>query len=242
MSTLLQLRDLAKEESDNVGQSFVSDVEWTTYLNKSYGELYGLLAQKFGADYFVATPVTITTDGVSQLFSLAADFFKLLGVEVLVTSPQQWVSLRPFAFADRNVISLFNSQIPAAGQSVRYWYIPRVTELVSDSDTTVDAVSINGWDEYIVVDAAIKALGKEESDVSVLMSRKAALMQRLESEAANRDAGNPSRIVDVAGRRARSMQYRLNGSNLWLIGGSTPGWYYGAGDWGPFDYDEAWGG
>lgn len=242
MSTLLQLRDRCKQESDNVNQGFVSDAEWNTYINNSYGELYGLLAQKFGSDYFVATPAIITTDGSSQLFALQADFFKLLLVEVLITSPQQWVTLKNFAFSDKNVISQYNTQIPAAGQTVRYWYIPRVTALVLDADATVDAVSINGWDEYIVADACIKAVAKEESDVSVFMARKSALMQRLESEAGNRDAANPSRIVNVKGKRARSMQYRLNGSNLMLVGGSTPGWYYDAGDWGLYDADEAWGG
>ena len=231
MSTLLQLRDRAKQASDNVGQSFLSDAEWNTHLNNSYGELYSLLVQSYGADYFVATPVTITTDGVNQRFALAADFFKLLGVEVQVTAPAQWVSLKTFAFADRNRIGLPNQQIPASGQSVRYWYIPRVTALATDGTSTVDAISMNGWDEYVVVDAAIKALEKEESNSSGLVARKKALLARLEAETANRDAGSPSRIVDVLGRGARAMQYRLNGSNLWLVGGATPGYSYGMGDW-----------
>lgn len=239
MSTLSELRDRCKQESDNVGQSFVSDAEWNLYINNSYAELYGLLAQKFDGDYFVTTSGTITTDGTNQQFALAADFFKLLLVEVLVASPAQWISLKRFSLADKNTISQFNTQIPAAGQSVRYWYIPRVTALAADGTSTVDAVSINGWDEYIVVDACIKAVAKEESDVSVFMARKSALMQRLNEEAGNRDAGNPSRIVDVRGKRAQSMQYRLNGSNLMLVGGATPGWYYGAGDWGAYD-EEVW--
>lgn len=56
---------------------------------------------------------------------------------------------------------------------------------------------INGWEEYIVVDAAIKALGKEESDVTVLGARKAALLQRIQSIAENRDQGAPGKTVDV---------------------------------------------
>lgn len=236
MSTLADLRTRAKEESDNVGQLFISDAEWNKYINNSYGELYALLVQAFGADYFVAAPVTITTDGVNQLFALAADFFKLLGVEVQVQgTAQRWVDLKKFAFADRNSIGTANSQIPASGQSVRYWYIPRVTALAADGTSTVDAISINGWDEYIVVDACIKAMGKEESDVSVMASRKQALLSRLEAEVSNRDAGSPPRIIDVMGKRARSMQYRLNGNNLWLVGGATPGTAYDMGDW---DADE----
>lgn len=57
---------------------------------------------------------------------------------------------------------------------------------------------INGWEEYIVVDCAAKALEKEESDPSAMFARKAALIQRIQSAAANRDAGEPARVVDVS--------------------------------------------
>jgi len=36
MTTLLQLRDRCKQESDNVNSSFITDAEWTTYINASY--------------------------------------------------------------------------------------------------------------------------------------------------------------------------------------------------------------
>lgn len=242
MPTLLQLRDRCKQESDNVNQSFLSDAEWNTLINSSYQELYGLLAQKFGADYFVQSPstgYTFVTDGVNQFFALPSDFFKLLGIDVQVASPQQWVSLKPFAFADRNRLSVFNNPIPMAGQTVRVFYVPRVTLLSADASVTVDAVDMSGWDEYIVIDAAMKALEKEESDIQAFVIRKQAILERIESEAANRDAGNPATIVDVFGRRSRGMQYRLNGTSLWLIGNSTPGWGpYG--DW-PDESGSGWG-
>lgn len=58
---------------------------------------------------------------------------------------------------------------------------------------------INGYEEYIVVDSAIKMLGKEESDVTVLGARKAALLQRIESIAENRDQGSAGKTSDVLG-------------------------------------------
>ena len=57
----------------------------------------------------------------------------------------------------------------------------------------------SGWEEYIVVDAAIKMLGKEESDVTVLGGRKAALVGRIQGIAANRDQGAPGKTVDTTG-------------------------------------------
>ncbi len=75
--------------------------------------------------------------------------------------------------------------ITAANQLVRCW---------KDS-TTVDGVS--GWEEYIVLDAALKAMGKEESDPSLLGQQKLAMKQRLIDMAENRNIGSPATISDV---------------------------------------------
>lgn len=233
--TLLQLRDRAKEESDNVNSGFLTDAEWTKNLNASYQELYGLIVQAFGNDYFTQTPAagyTFVTSGTTNLFALPADFFKLLAVDLQVGAAGNWVSLKPFPMAERNQFSLNNSQFPQGGQTVRLLYVPQPTLMVADVDT-IDGV--NGWEEYIVIDAALKAMAKEESDVSVLMARKGAIIKRLESEIENRDAGSPYVVADVMGRRSLGMRYRLNGPNLWLIGSGM------AYPWGLSGYgDEGW--
>lgn len=225
-----------ERESDNVNQQFVADpAEWLDYVNASYKELYGLIVQAFGNDYFTQTPssgYTFTTDGLNQYFALPDTFFKLLGVDLQVSgAPTNWVSLKPFNFSERNNINIINSQVPMAGQTVRLFYVPRCSDITAAGDL-IDGV--NGWEEYIVADCCIKALAKEESDVSVFMARKKALLERIESEAENRDAGMTGSIADTRGRQSRSMRYRLNGNNLWLIGNGTPGWLpYG--DWGGDD-------
>ncbi len=111
---------------------------------------------------------------------------------------------------------------------MRLLYVPLPTLPTQDADT-IDGV--NSWEDSIVIDVAMKMMAKEESDISALLIRKKALTDRLEAEVSNRDAGNPSRIVNVQGKRARSMQYRLNGSSLWLVGNSTPGFQADMGDW-----------
>jgi len=67
--------------------------------------------------------------------------------------------------------------------------------VVEEPNTVADGIS--GWLEYVVTDAAIKMLQKEESDTSVLQFQKAALIKRIESAAENRDAGSPATIADV---------------------------------------------
>lgn len=92
--------------------------------------------------------------------------------------------------------------------------INNVLQMFSYTDT-MDWV--NGWEEMIVVDCAIKALGKEESDVQVLGARKAALVQRIQDIAENRDQGSPGRTVDVQG----NYLYGGDGSN---DGGGMGSW------------------
>ena len=214
--TLLQLRTAVRERADMVNSGFISDSELTSYINQSAYELYDILIEKYGDDYFVKLPVpTSTTDGTSTTFALPDDFYKLLGVDLAVSMPDWWVTLKPFEMAERNRFALRNFQsfyglsnlryklagdsiwfspMPAAGQIFRLWYVPRWTELSSDSDT-LDGIS--GWTEYVVVDAAIKCLQKEESDVSVLLLQKKGLLDRIEIAAGNRDAGMVHTVSDT---------------------------------------------
>lgn len=212
--TLAQLRTLCKQESDMVNSSFISDSEWNSYINQSYFELYDLMVQKYGDDYF-SEQHNFVTDGTSYLYPLPADFYKLLGLDLALSgSDDSYVTIRRFNFADRNRYAVPNFQsfygvtnmryrlngndlwitpVPSGGQNMRLWYVPRLTPLAADGDT-VDGIS--GWTEYIIVDAAMKAMAKEESDVTVLMARKTGLIQRIEAAAENRDAANPMTVSD----------------------------------------------
>jgi len=76
----------------------------------------------------------------------------------------------------------------------RLWYHPVATKLLLDTDSYDD---INQFAEYAIVDAAIKMMQKEESDVRVLAAQKEALRQRIIAMAANRDANESSSVTDV---------------------------------------------
>ncbi len=241
--TLLQLRTSARQESDQVNSLFCTDAEVNGYIRTAYADLYGNIVQHFSNDYFVQTPAagyTFTTDGINQLFALPMTagvqlVFKLLGVELQIAGNQnQWVSLTPFAFADRNRAGWPNTQIPQAGQTVRLLYVPLPTLPLVDADT-IDGV--NGWEESIVIDVALKMMAKEESDISAMVLRRRAMDERLNSEIENRNASeHGGRIVDVARRGSPGMQYRLNGNNLWLVGGSLGAYPWGGG----WDYAPDW--
>lgn len=229
--TLGQVRILSQETADLQNNNFITLPEWNTYINQSYFELYDLLVQKYGDEYFMATPWQFLTTG-AQFYTLpdgsstyptvpggstaAKPFYKLKGIDLALNSNiNSWVSLHKFDFIARNryvypnltatfmgIVNLryrlIGSQVefiptPAASQTVQVWYVPRMTQLLQDNDM-LDGIS--GWTEYVVIDAAIKARNKEESDVSVLAARKMMMLQRIEEAASNRDAGLPDTISD----------------------------------------------
>jgi hypothetical protein len=231
MSTLSQLRTEAKQRADMVNASFVSDDEWNAWINRGMQEVYGLTAEVFGGEYFVQSPVTgytFTTDGIAQQFTLPSDFFKLLGVDVLYGSANQWVELKPFNLADRNRFSGSNQSIPAAGQTVRLLYVPTYTPMTLDASTPPAALVLNGWEEFAVAHATRLALLKEESDTSVPDRILAELRARVQAEAENRDAANPKKMVDSRDRGSPMMAYNIYGGYLWLIGQRVIGQpYYG---------------
>lgn len=222
--SLGQIRLAAQQRADMVNSQFIQTPEWNSYINQSYFELYDILTTAF-EDYYMAEPLVFQTDGTSTLYDLpngvnysgARPFYKLLGVDYGVAgNTNAWVSLSKFNFIGRNryiypqltstALGPFNLQyrvlgsqlmfIPTAtaAQYIRLWYIPRMEQLLQDTDV-VDGVS--GWTEYIIVDAAIKAMQKEESDCTILMAQKQALLDRIQSTASNRDAGQPDTISDV---------------------------------------------
>lgn len=220
--TLGELKTQVRQRADMENSTFISDDELTDYINKSKDELYDILVQKFGADYYTTYQDISLVSGTSE-YSLPVDFYKAMGVDYQVTGDGKWITLRPFMFSERNRYNstvrnsiigaidleyrirndkLWFRNAPIQSGTARLWYIPVATDLSSDTDTIM---GVNGWEEYVVIDAAIKCLVKEESDTTALRSDKQAMMQRIEAAAENRDAGSPQRVTD-----ARSDDYYEN--------------------------------
>ena len=215
MATLATLRDRVRQRSDmEQKEGFISDSELNQYISDSYAELYDLLVSRF-EDYYVADPLEFSISSGST-YALPSDFYKILGLDRAL-SGTEYYTVRPFVFEDRNRRRIAdrlrgvypqvryrivgdNIRISPEDQATgdyRLWYVPSHTALSSDSDTVDSIVTRNGWEEYIIVDASIKCLQKEESDVSVLFAQKQDLIKRIEEMAQNRDAGETDRITDV---------------------------------------------
>jgi hypothetical protein len=179
---LSQLRTASRQRADMVNSAFVSDDELNSYINASYFELYDLLVQKYGNDYYM-TQYSFSLVGNQSRYDLPADFFKLLGVDLQISSgPDGYVSLRPFTLAERNRYSTANVQTwigvtnlryrisgnklwftpsPQTGQEIRIWYIPRLAELVDVVTLTVAAQPVTG--DYITIGSTVLTEGVEWS-------------------------------------------------------------------------------
>ena len=221
-TTVGNMRLECQQRTDRVNGDNITTQEWNSMINQSYKELYDIMIQKFGDDYFIALPFSYTTTGQvdpvtqAQTFPLPPDFYKLMRCEVALNQndPNSWITLREFQAIQANLWNYPNVYtfygitnlryrlwgknlqivpIASAGQTIRIWYSPRPNQLINDTDT-VDAIS--GWEEYIIADVCIKALAKTEEDTQVFMMQKGALLQRITEAAENRNVGEPETVSD----------------------------------------------
>ena len=208
---LQNLRTEVRRRADMEDSTFVTDAELNNYINASVGELYDLIIQKYGSDYYVSSSTINVVSGTDS-YSLPSDFYKLLGVDLVVDSDRS-IALKRFMFNERNKTirwdrsstykfryrlqgdNLVLSPEPEGAETLKLWYIPLPATLTNDTD---ELKGFSGWEEYVIIDAAMKCLQKEESDVSVLFAQKQAMIQRIEVAAENRDANEASRITDVS--------------------------------------------
>lgn len=86
-----------------------------------------------------------------------------------------------------------------SGQYFRLWYVPLNPQLLQDTDMMPFGYS--AWWEYAVLDAAAKALEKQQlfDQSQSLMNRKAAMEMRIETTAANRNVGQPNTATNSRG-------------------------------------------
>lgn len=201
--TLTNLILQVRERSDHVNSNFVSDAELTRFINKSAEWFYDLLTDA-GVDYFTTTD-TVATDGSTEAYNLPADFYKLRGVDYTLngeaTAMDKFVFLDRNRYVDRAPVTRYRivgDQIhfkPApSAQTITLWYDPVFTDLSAGGDT-LDTV--NGWDEFVILDSAIKVLDKEESDSTLLRAERDQHLQRIEDMKRDRDLGLPETVTDV---------------------------------------------
>jgi hypothetical protein len=217
MARTITLSDLilqSRQRADKVGSGFILDSELTNYINASISELYDLLVSAYGNDYFISQ-YKFNTNGTDISYQLPSDFYKMIGIDLYLNAAR-FITLKPYMWNERGMyqdgsnwaalIAIQGPRYHLEGDSIKFqptppgtfsmslYYVPCCPKLFNKHDT-LDG--IDGWEEFVIIDAAIKMLEKEESDTSVLERRKAAIVQRINLMAENRDEGFSFRVNDV---------------------------------------------
>lgn len=209
--TLAQLRTKVQQRADIETSRHFTPAEIDGLINTAYAELYEILVQS-GRHYFEATQV-ITTAGTNTV-ALQANYLATLRVdwipstgrrirlrEVQVAELERWPAIGSFASGYRVVgTNLLLYSTPPAGQTYEHLYVPACPILAVDGDT-VDGVG--GWEEFLVVDAAIRVGIKEETDVGVLLQEREQLRARIAQAAEDRQLLSTSRVIDAGDQGPR---------------------------------------
>jgi len=149
--SLTELRTLTRQRADMENSQFVTDTELTRYLNNSWGELYNLIVENFNEDYYT-TSSTISLSSGTDSYSLPSDFYKLRGVDLVVTSTES-VPLRRYNWSQRtrNSLTVYArdyryrvqrksivfTPTPSTSDSVKLFYIPSPRKLESVTPSAV---------------------------------------------------------------------------------------------------------
>jgi hypothetical protein len=207
--TLAVLRARARERADMTSSLFVSDANFNLWINEAGQRLHEKLVDAMSEEYVEATTTFTTVAGTSD-YALPATFLKLYAVDMNINGIQR--TLKPFTRGARNALTgampAWNSYpkyritgsniriLPSisGGLTTKLYYAPVFTLLTTDA-STVDFP--NGWERLIVIEAAIQALMKEESDVSALRQEQSKMEGELEKIKQDRDLQFPQSAVDM---------------------------------------------
>ena len=161
--TIGDIINQVRNRADLTKTQFITDSEITNYTNFSLGELYGLLVNSFGGNYFATTTTgSIAPNGTQLTTNLPDDLYKVLGVDLQISPypSNNKISLTPYNFNERNRANamqlygyatqyatnyrynIFNQTIliqpPAAGNlELLVWYVPTAPQFATTTTGVV---------------------------------------------------------------------------------------------------------
>lgn len=219
VTTLTQLILETRQKADmEYFNQHITDSEITGYLNQSIRDLFDLVVDH-GDHTWIPTTEVVSIASATGTYSLNSAY-KLLGM--FFPQGSKWIRVKPLsprealekaspdldftpersrylvtgrAFSSN--LGLIVETYPRApsGTAAIFRIIAQPTTLVSGSDNMYFP---NGWGEYVVTDAAIKCLEKEESSTSALTARREMLRARIIGASATLDRVEPRVVTDVS--------------------------------------------
>lgn len=208
-ATLLSLRNQVRARAFlEASTSVVTDSEITEFINQSWAELHDELVASV-QDYAIGSTAFVTVAGQTS-YALPADFYKFRklmtrvgGVDIdlrafnleelhLYTYQGGWFTDSPIAYRRLGSNVMLEPPPSTSGTSITMYYTTVAPRMTADGDT-IDGQ--NGWEEFIVLDAACKCLDKLDRDCSRLERQREELRKRIIRMSVSANHAEPQRII-----------------------------------------------
>lgn len=214
--TLAELRAEVRQRADIENSQHVLDPEITRYINQSGAALHAKVVEA-GDDHYTnrvqGTLAAVIGSAVVTLLAVPADYYKLLNLSVTVNGRRwplergtwdEFVLMQDAGIGGRippkyrqtgvSALTIFPAISAAGGEAYGLIYAKAYVDLAADGDTLDGR---DGWEEWVVIDAAIKCVVKEESDPRALQAEREQVWARIKEQVATIDQANPHRVRDV---------------------------------------------
>jgi hypothetical protein len=204
--------------------SFVTETELTRLVNLKTRELYDMLIEARGSDYYANESTVAIVAGTTR-YPLPVDFYQLASVTLEWNTSEHELMFPIGSVRQRTPYEAPNwlawtrnspkgyrlraSQIeilpePKSDVTARLQYAPVFIDMVADGDT-FDGV--NGWEKMIALGVALELMAIEKRTSATVAQMYAEQMARIESLKSERDAEAPKEVVDVQRLKFRNGWY-----------------------------------
>jgi hypothetical protein len=204
-----RVRQYADIEAVDPVDGFITDAEIMGYLSDSYTELYDILVNKGLSQY---EKITNFTNHSQPYYDVPVDFYGVLRIckldgnfmvplkEIPLSETHKYPIDGQYATAYRLISHPGGSGTPIElNRVIRFYphpnsghyvmfYVPFAPKFTAGTNVVN---GVNGWEDYIAVDAALKCAIKEESTdaANELRVRKQELLMRIDAFASNQTSG-----------------------------------------------------
>lgn len=214
--TLTELIERVRQRTNLEGaQAFVTDWEVTGLINVAYAEWLDEVRGTTWVGQYTRSSYSFTTTSGQQLYQLPPDFMSLISLDIAFANGSPVISARAYQEEERNRFrqypllygwtvsspifyqlqqgNLSFIPVPNGAFQCQLNYVPVAPRLAGPEDT-ID--SINGWEEFIVLHAAIRVATKDgQMDlIPVLAGQLEQQRERIRAMAPRRDQQTAERV------------------------------------------------
>jgi hypothetical protein len=214
-ATASVLMTQVRQHTDTESDANITDAFLLSLIDKSYNKLYRQIATEY-AGYFDVEDSSKSLIVGQRAYALAADFMHLRGVDIVIGGER--VKLSRIGFGERNrrtndpryvprrierlrtnyayytqKDNLIIDPVPTTTEQIIMTYVPRPTR-ITNSSNTFDVIA--GFEDFVVYDASVSVLGKQERDVTVMAAQRQDALSLIIQTVSPRETGDPIQVRD----------------------------------------------